>query len=104
MAYDPINNPLLCLSIKRGSSTGVSTPGITIPGKALFQYDSADAASTVRGAGYFAGAAKMPGGQAGLDVGAIVIGTVNGVAGYLSTISEVDADTGDVTVVAFSYN
>lgn len=104
MAYDPINNPLLCIAIYRGSSTGVSTPGITIPGKARFQYDSGDAAATVRGAGYFAGAAKMPGGQAGLEIGAVVEGLVNGAAGYLSTVSAVDADTGDVTVVAFSYN
>lgn len=101
MAYDPINNPVIMLGIYRQESSNLATATTTGSGRGRFQYNSADSAATVRTGPYFAGLGNQ---FSGVDVGCVIEGTVSGGAGYLSTISNVDPTTGDVTVVAFSYN
>lgn len=100
MAYAPTTNPLVMIGIYRGDSSENVTTTTTGSGRARFQYNSADSSSTVRGAGYFAGAALN---LEGIEIGCVVEATVNAGGGYLNTVSAIDADTGDVTVVAFTY-
>jgi len=93
MAYDPLNSPICTFSPSQNIAQAANKSG-----KQVWQYDSADALTTVQGSGYFSNGVEL-----GMRVGDIVDVSV---AGALKTprqyVSAVTATAATISASATS--